>query len=209
MEIAFNMHWHGLRCLELVADQDPSPELFRLLAGVARWLQDNGVADGAVSSYRSVAVYWDSIPRQEIEQDVMAMAAQQACIPAADPGTVHTVPIRYSGIDLCRVAEVHAMSPEEVIRRHSSAVYTVAAVGFLPHFGYLWGLDAELVTPRLPVPRPRVPLGAVGIGGGQTGIYPGESPGGWNLIGQVEEAVCREVCRQLGVGDGLVFKVLG
>ena len=213
MGISFTAHWHGLRCLELVAEELPSPRLFRKLADFAMRLRDMGLVDGAASSYRSLAVYWDDIPDSGCEEQVVA-AMEQMVDASSDASKVaqvrvHEVPVRYDGIDLCRVAQVHAVSVEEVVVRHSSSLYTVAAIGFLPYFGYLWGLDATLVTPRLEVPRPRVPAGAVGIGGEQTGIYPGVSPGGWNLIGSVEENVCGEVCRELRVGDEVVFKVTG
>lgn len=209
MGVSFTTHWHGLRCLELVAGEDPSPRLFRLLAGLAGQLRDAGVVDGAASSYRSLAVYWDEMPDPAIEAEVLALAQREAGGSSGVAPRVHEVPVVYDGFDLGRVAELHAMNVGEVVHRHSSVVYTVAAIGFLPHFGYLWGLDTMLVTPRLQVPRPRVPPGAVGIGGEQTGIYPGVSPGGWNLIGQVAERACREVCRELRVGDEVVFKVAG
>ena len=66
---------------------------------------------------------------------------------------------------------------------HISSLYTIHGIGFLPGFLYLGGLTEELYTPRLKVPRLVIKKGALGIGGSQTGIYPQESPGGWNIIG--------------------------
>lgn len=209
MGISFRTYWHGLRCLELVTGKEPSPTLFRSLACIARRLREAGIADGAASSYRSVAVYWDEIPERGIEEAVVGLAEDKTGCLVDTPVRVHEVAVRYNGEDLLRVAEEHGMTVEEVVQRHASGVYTVAAIGFLPHFGYLWGLDERLATPRLAVPRSRVPAGAVGIGGGQTGIYPRASPGGWNLLGRVEEDLCCEVCRQLRVGDEVSFEVLG
>lgn len=87
------------------------------------------------------------------------------------------------GPDLERVAQHCQRSAQAVVDAHSAAHYTVYFVGFQPGFAYLGGLPEFLATPRLATPRLRVPAGSVGIGGAQTGIYPQESPGGWNLIG--------------------------
>ena len=76
------------------------------------------------------------------------------------------------------------LDPQEVIARHAHAEYRVAMLGFSPGFPYLFGLDASLHTPRRASPRTRVPAGSVAIGGAQTGIYPRELPGGWQLIGR-------------------------
>ncbi len=207
MKIGFRAQWHGLRCLELVAEEeDPSPVLFRSLASVAERLRDDQVVDGVVTSYRSLAVYWDKLPETGSEARVLEVAGGD--FTHAGDVRRHAVSVCYHGEDLARVAGLGGMSEEDVVRIHTSSVYTVAAIGFLPYFGYLWGLAEELVTPRLALPRPRVPKGAVGIGGGQTGIYPEGSPGGWNLIGQVGETECDEVCRELKVGDELCFEVL-
>lgn len=102
------------------------------------------------------------------------------------------IPVVYggrSGPDLAFVAEFHHLSPEEVVRRHTAQVYRVGMMGFTPGFTYLLGLDPSLATPRLKSPRTLVPAGSVGIAGGQTGIYPLESPGGWQLIGRTEMAL--------------------
>lgn len=102
------------------------------------------------------------------------------------PGTQYQIPVRYGGPDLERVADHCQMSQHEVVERHSAPDYLVRAVGFMPGFPYLQGLDPRLATPRLEVPRVRIAPGTVGIGGNQTGIYPIASPGGWNLIGQTD-----------------------
>ena len=82
------------------------------------------------------------------------------------------------------MAKHAGLSREEVIRIHSGQDYLIYMLGFLPGFPYLGGLDQRLFTPRLDNPRTRIPAGSVGIGGEQTGIYPMESPGGWQLIGR-------------------------
>ena len=85
---------------------------------------------------------------------------------------------------------------------HTKAEYTVAMVGFLPHFPYLTGLDKKIETPRLDNPRTKVPKGSVAIGGAQTGIYPVESPGGWNLIGTTDPLLLVDI----EPGDIVEFK---
>ena len=79
---------------------------------------------------------------------------------------------------------MHAnLSTQEVIDIHSSEDYLIYMLGFLPGFSYLGGLDERIHTPRLANPRIKIPAGSVGIGGSQTGIYPLDSPGGWQLLG--------------------------
>ena len=96
------------------------------------------------------------------------------------------VPVRYGGEggpDLPFVANYHRASAEEIIRLHTGRDYTVFMMGFTPGFPYMGKLDDALATPRLDTPRTRVPSGSVGIAGSQTGIYPIDSPGGWQIIG--------------------------
>ena len=98
-----------------------------------------------------------------------------------------TIPVLYGGEggpDLQIVADAHSLSPSEVVRLHASSTYRVGMMGFTPGFAYLMGLPPSLATPRRASPRTQVPAGSVGIAGSQTGIYPLESPGGWQLIGR-------------------------
>ena len=99
-----------------------------------------------------------------------------------------TIPVCYEteefAPDLRKVA-VHAkLTAEEVIKIHSSTDYLIYMMGFLPGFPYLGGMEKCLETPRLETPRTKIPAGSVAIGGAQTGLYPVESPGGWNIIGR-------------------------
>lgn len=102
-------------------------------------------------------------------------------------GRLVEIPVCYGGEygeDLAAVAAFHKTTPAEIVRRHTEPVYTVFMMGFQPGFPYLGGLPEHLHTPRRAVPRTEVPAGSVGIGGGQTGVYPFASPGGWQLIGR-------------------------
>lgn len=100
---------------------------------------------------------------------------------------IHEVPVVYggeAGPDLAHFAAAKNMSSEEVIRRHTAPLYSVAAVGAMPGFVYLSGLDPDLAMPRLANPRNGVPKGSVIIGGTQAGIMPVTAPSGWHILGR-------------------------
>ena len=111
--------------------------------------------------------------------------------------------------DLADVARVAGLAEAEVIRRHASAAYRVACVGFIAGFPFLSGLPPEIATPRRTTPRKEVPAGSVAIGGVQTGVYPRKSPGGWNVIGRTPLRlfdVQREPPAMLRAGDHVRFR---
>lgn len=104
----------------------------------------------------------------------------------ARPHTVE-IPVCYGGAygpDLEYVARYNKLTPEEVIACHARGKYIVYMIGFAPGFPYLGGLSKKIAAPRKEVPREYIPAGSVGIAGNQTGIYPIETPGGWQLIGR-------------------------
>ncbi len=97
------------------------------------------------------------------------------------------IPVCYSSKltpELTYFAEMKSLSVEEIIKAHTTPLYTVFFIGFLPGFVYLGGLNKELVTPRKSTPSPKIEKGTVAIGGSQTGVYPCDSPGGWYGIGK-------------------------
>jgi inhibitor of KinA len=97
------------------------------------------------------------------------------------------IPVLYGGSvgpDLQRVAKHNQLSTAHVIKLHQNREYLVYMLGFLPGFPYLGGLDNKIATPRLETPRTKTFAGSVGIAHEQTGIYPVDSPGGWNIIGK-------------------------
>ncbi|EAR01514.1 5-oxoprolinase subunit PxpB [Maribacter sp. HTCC2170] len=111
-------------------------------------------------------------------------------------------------IDLEEVAQSLGKTTAEVVKMHTTHEYTVFGIGFLPGFMYLGGLPKTLEVPRRPEPRSKVEKGAVGLAGKQTGIYPQESPGGWNIIGNcsvpIFDANRDEPCF-VNVGDKIQF----
>lgn len=97
------------------------------------------------------------------------------------------IPVCYEepfSIDMDRVSTITGLPKEEIIKLHTEPVYTIYMMGFLPGFPYLGGLHKGISVPRLNKPRISVSRGSVGIGGNQTGVYPVDSPGGWNIIGR-------------------------
>ena len=130
---------------------------------------------------------------------------------AAPPERVIEIPVCYGGgfgADLEEVAAWHGLTARQVTRRHSRPLYRVYFLGFLPGFAYLGGLPPSLETPRRASPRLSVPAGAVGIAGGQTGAYPLETPGGWQIIGRTPLRLYDPRCEApalLSAGDRVRF----
>jgi KipI family sensor histidine kinase inhibitor len=147
----------------------------------------SGVRD-VVPSFRSVAIYFD--PLRTHYDALVATLEAEAARPPTDT-RIHRAPIRIPvsyggdfGPDLPQVAAFAKMSEADVVRVHASATYRVFMVGFVAGFAYMGIVDERIAMPRHSTPRVRVPLGTVGIAGVQTGIYPAETPGGWQLIGR-------------------------
>jgi KipI family sensor histidine kinase inhibitor len=104
-------------------------------------------------------------------------------------GDVIDIPVTYDGADLEEVAELAGGTPAEIVRRHTAHEWTVAFCGFAPGFGYLVQNSGHWDVPRRQSPRTRVPAGSIALAGEFTGVYPRESPGGWQLIGRTEVTV--------------------
>lgn len=155
-----------------------------------------GVRDIA-PAYASVCVHYDPcawadstdprLPHLRLAERIGALLENVAAQPTVSARNMIDVPVCYGGEfgpDLDAVAAHAGLSVTQVIDRHTAGQYCVAMLGFAPGFAYLLGLDTGLHTPRRANPRLRVPAGSIAIGGAQTGIYPRELPGGWNLIGR-------------------------
>ena len=141
-----------------------------------------------VPTYRSLMVHYDP----GVIQDAPLVKKLKGLLGQLDnivipPSEVLEVPVLYGGEmgpDLAFVAEHNGKTPEEVIKIHTSTEYLIYMLGFTPGFTYLGGMSEEIATPRLKTPRVKIPGGSVGIAGSQTGVYPIDSPGGWQLIGR-------------------------
>jgi len=140
----------------------------------------------AVPAYATLLVHYDPLilSHTQLRNWLRARIAQVEEIASRRPRRVE-VPVRYGGeygVDLESVASQCRLRVEDVIRIHSGRTYAVFMMGFTPGFPYMGRLDDAIITPRLETPRTRVPAGTVAIAGSQTGIYPIDSPGGWQLI---------------------------
>ncbi len=135
------------------------------------------------------AVLLEFGPEATVDGDAVVSRLRDAsAIPLPDARR-REIPVRYDGEDLPALAEKARLSAADFAERHAAPVYKVYSLGFAPGFPYLGDLPDELHAPRLASPRPRVPAGAVAIGGEHTGIYPLAGPGGWNLIGTTSQAL--------------------
>lgn len=142
----------------------------------------------AVPTYRSALVYYNpSI--LDWDQVIEKLQSLLDVLETDEPGPrrVTVIPTAYGGEfgpDLDFVASFTGLTPDEVVRIHTSRTYFVYMMGFIPGYPYMGGMDERIAAPRLGTPRLRTPAGSVGIAGSQTGIYPLETPGGWRIIGR-------------------------
>ncbi|MGE3276083.1 MAG: 5-oxoprolinase subunit PxpB [Vicinamibacterales bacterium] len=179
----------------------------RLSAAAVRGVRD------VVPSYCSVGVHIDpllvDLPALErlIERegrDLAGEAPPEARAPVE-------IPVRYggeAGPDLDALAAHAGLTVAEVVQLHTERLHRVYMLGFVPGFAYMGGVDPRIAAPRHRVPRERVPAGSVGIAGEQTGIYPIETPGGWQIIGRTDLAVfdaARDPACLLAPGDLVRF----
>lgn len=172
-----------------------------------------GVVD-VVPGYVALVVHFDpAITSFSLLRERIALTLRLApSVPTAPAGQTVIVPVRYDGMDLEDVAGATGLSVAEVVARHTAIEYQVALLGFVPGFAYLEPLDPRLVLPRRGTPRSRVPAGSVAIAGGQTGIYPAETPGGWLIIGTTPLKLFdpdRSPPALLAVGDRVRFEAMG
>jgi KipI family sensor histidine kinase inhibitor len=180
----------GDRALLVELGDEISPSVNRKVRELFITLERHSI-DGlveAVPSYRSLLIVYNpqkiilSALRETLDDLQKKMDPSQ--IP--EPKTMK-IPVVYGGEygpDLAWVARYHGIAPEEAIIRHMGNIYQVYMIGFTPGFAYMGELPENIATPRRETPRTAVPAGSVGIAQSQTGIYPVESPAGWQIIGQ-------------------------
>ncbi|QHA90856.1 5-oxoprolinase subunit PxpB [Bacillus sp. N1-1] len=139
-----------------------------------------------VPAYTTLTIYYlpNKISYHTLKEKMEEMNAQQHGREADAASLVYIIPTYYGGSDLAYVAEHNGLSEEEVVSIHANKDYLIYMMGFVPGFPYLGGMPEEIATPRRENPRAEIEPGSVGIAGAQTGIYPLESPGGWQIIGQ-------------------------
>ena len=167
-----------------------NPEINRKIAATVQLMREQhieGVVD-VIPAFCSLLINYDPrvIGYEEIKKRIKSLLKIE--IKAGDERKrIFEIPVCYGGEfgpDIANIAEHAGLTEEEVIEIHSSRDYLIYMLGFLPGFCYLGGLDERIFTPRLANPRIKIDAGSVGIGGSQTGIYPLDSPGGWQLMGK-------------------------
>lgn len=167
-----------------------------------------------VPTYRSLLVRYDPL-KTSYEQLVFRVKDLEATLEVSDVKVVGrkvTVPVVYGGEygpDLGHVAKCHGLTEEQVVRLHSEREYRVYMLGFVAGFPYLGEVADQIATPRLETPRLKVPAGSVGIAEKQTGIYPCEAPGGWQIIGRTTIKLfdpLQQPPTPLSSGDTVKFK---
>jgi len=163
-------------------------------------------------AYCSILVKFDALKLQHHEVETRLRPYLDRLDEVRLPDPRHReIPVCYGGEfgpDLAEVCDTHTLSAEQAIDLHVSATYIVYFLGFVPGFAYLGGLPDALATPRLSVPRRKVPPGSVGIAGHQSGVYPFATPGGWRLIGRTPLAMFRPdrtAMSYLSIGDPVHF----
>lgn len=170
-------------------EQVISPAINQRIAAIVKLIraqQISGIID-MIPTYCSLLINYNpqAISYKELHHRIESIVKMDTKTESITK-KVYEIPTCYGGKygpDLKNIAEHAGLSEEEVIRIHSSSDYLIYMLGFLPGFTYLGGLDERIHTPRLANPRVLIPAGSVGIGGSQTGIYPVDSPGGWQLMG--------------------------
>lgn len=189
------------------------PEVNRKVMALVHYLENHpfkGMIEYS-SAYKNVTIFYDPVLVHtlpiEIEESSMPVSYCKMIkllesmlanldMNRQETGKVVEVPVCYGGEfgpDLAFVAQYNQLSVEEVIEIHSSGAYLVYMIGFAPGFPFLGGMSEKIATPRRSSPRLAIPIGSVGIAGSQTGAYPIETPGGWQLIGRTPvELFCPE-----------------
>lgn len=194
------------------AFDDATQELVWAVANAALSLE--GVRE-AVPGMNNLLVVFDPLATDAHSVGDQLKSLWGSTDASAIAGTHHTIPVSYGGArgeDFAGWAEHCGMSVDETVRRHAAATYTVAAIGAMPGFPYLSGLDPRLAWPRRSVPRLKVAEGAVIIGGAQAGVMPMTAPSGWHIIGHTDVKlfdVRAELPVRLRPGDRIRFAIAG
>ena len=140
-----------------------------------------------VPTYQALAVYLKTKMSPISFIDELQINEASVYKTLSEEKEIITIPVCYHpeyAIDIAEIAVNCNLSPDEIVKLHTTPIYKVYFLGFLPGFPYLGGMDARIGAPRKNTPRTYIPAGSIGIGGNQTGIYTFDSPGGWNIIGK-------------------------
>ncbi|PGZ98596.1 kinase [Bacillus pseudomycoides] len=196
----------GDQAIVVTFGQKINMEIYKQVQSLFETLQNVPFAGmiECVPSYTSVTIYYDAyilhrekkinVSPYDYVCDYVQSLLQDETDKEMKEYKYISIPVCYGGEygpDLEEVAKHHGLTTEDVIRIHSESTYFVYMLGFTPGFPYLGGMSQRIATPRKHTPRLKIPAGSVGIGGSQTGIYPLETPGGWNIIGRTPISLFR------------------
>jgi len=203
----------GDSAITIVLGAERSTELLNRVHATAAALGAERLAEvqDIVPAYLGVAVFYDSLQASfsDVAAKLLAICDRRTASTAeSDKIREHKIPVTYDGADLAQVSASTGLSVDEVIARHSSRLYSVDLLGFVPGFAYLSELDSALQLPRRSQPRPRVPAGSVAIAGAQTAVYSLDTPGGWHIIGRTDRVMfdpSRDPPALLSAGDMVRF----
>ncbi len=203
----------GDSAITIVLGAERSTELLNRVHATAAALGAERLAEvqDIVPAYLGVAVFYDSLQASfsDVAAKLLAICDRRTALTAdSDKIREHEIPVTYDGADLAQVSASTGLSVDEVIARHSSRLYSVDLLGFVPGFAYLSELDSALQLPRRSQPRPRVPAGSVAIAGAQTAVYSLDTPGGWHIIGRTDRVMfdpSRDPPALLSAGDMVRF----
>lgn len=168
-----------------------------------------------IPGVNNLLVTFDVINHEAITVEKIIRDTWESSINGSFPKREVIIPVTYGGEfeeDLTFVANFANLTEDEVIALHSESVYRVAAIGSMPGFAYLTGLDVRLAVPRRASPRVKVKQGAVCIGGGQAGILPCSAPTGWHILGWTDEILfdaSRHSPCLFQLGDFVRFRRIG
>ncbi|MFZ6013146.1 MAG: 5-oxoprolinase subunit PxpB [Bacteroidota bacterium] len=212
----------GDQAVSLSLGNEIQPEGHQKIISMKHWLEAQafpGIKD-IVVAYSSLTIVYDlyQIRKKlsvenvyETVSQLMQKAYQQSQPVAQAQRAIKKIPVCYEepyALDLAYVASVKNITREKIIELHTSRVYQVYMIGFLPGFPYMASLDEQLIVPRKTKPSAQVEAGSVGVAGIQTGIYPFQSPGGWQIIGRTPVSLfnpANEPPAALEPGDNVQF----
>ncbi len=200
MEFALPYHCYpiGDQAITLELGHTINEEINDRVMSLFYWLKDEqipGIKD-IIPAYASISLIYDAQIIRKISpktspyhfvRTILLSGLKHFDTPQIKHKRNISIPVCYDetlGPDLASLADEKQLNIQEIIQIHTAAIYRVYMIGFLPGFAYMGKVDERLMVNRKASPRNQVAAGSVGIAGTQTGIYPFESPGGWQLIGQ-------------------------
>jgi len=190
VEKLFKIKFAGDKAISVEFKNEISEETNNYVAALKNLIGDSKIVgiEECIPTYRALTICYNPVELtyEKLEEKINGVMSNIESTSNSE-SKVYIIPVYYGGEfgpDIENVARTNDLSKEEVIKIHTGVDYRIYMLGFTPGFPYLGGMDEKISTPRLVKPRINVNAGSVGIAGSQTGIYPIDSPGGWQIIGR-------------------------